>query len=105
MIHTRPEWADRLPEVIHTHQTAPTHFVEANGIRTMKIARWMSDRKRECRRLDSCTRRIIGRFYSLQPGRQGMRSGHRADLRRYLARRFRIPTQVKAAERRKSPYG
>jgi pimeloyl-ACP methyl ester carboxylesterase len=33
MIHTRPEWADRLPEVIYTHQTAPTHFVEANGIR------------------------------------------------------------------------
>src|SRR6202166_2154878 len=33
MIHTRPAWADRLPEVIYTHQTAPTHFVEANGIR------------------------------------------------------------------------
>ena len=26
MIHTRPE-------MIHTHQTAPTQFVEANGIR------------------------------------------------------------------------
>jgi pimeloyl-ACP methyl ester carboxylesterase len=33
MIHIRPAWADRLPEVIYTHQTAPTQFVEANGIR------------------------------------------------------------------------
>src|SRR6202140_1834680 len=33
MIHTRPEWIDRLPEVIYAHQTAPTQFVEANSIR------------------------------------------------------------------------
>src|ERR1700751_1327589 len=33
MIHTRPQMLDARPEVIHTHQTAPTRFVEANGIR------------------------------------------------------------------------
>jgi pimeloyl-ACP methyl ester carboxylesterase len=33
LIHSRPEMNDRRPEVIHTHQTAPTLFVEANGIR------------------------------------------------------------------------
>jgi pimeloyl-ACP methyl ester carboxylesterase len=32
MIHSRPEII-RRPEAIHTHQTAPTQFVEANGIR------------------------------------------------------------------------
>src|ERR1700751_3256289 len=32
MIHTRPQMLDARPEVIHTHQTAPTRFVEANGI-------------------------------------------------------------------------
>src|ERR1700745_409794 len=33
MIHTRPQMLDARPEVIHTHQTAPTRCVEANGIR------------------------------------------------------------------------
>ena len=33
MIHSRPEIIQRRPETIHTHQTAPTQFVEANGIR------------------------------------------------------------------------
>ena len=33
MIHTRPEIIQARPEMIHTHQTAPTQFVEANGIR------------------------------------------------------------------------
>src|SRR5260221_2203335 len=33
MIHARPEWIDTRPGGIHTHQTAPTQFVEANGIR------------------------------------------------------------------------
>jgi hypothetical protein len=33
MIHTRPEMMHSRPEVIHAHQTAPTQFVEANGIR------------------------------------------------------------------------
>ncbi len=33
MIHTRPEIIRIHPEMIHTHQTAPTQFVEANGIR------------------------------------------------------------------------
>src|SRR5258706_15204614 len=30
MIHSRPEI---LREIVHSHQTAPTQFVEANGIR------------------------------------------------------------------------
>jgi len=33
MIDTRPEMLHGHPEKIHTHQTAPTQFVEANGIR------------------------------------------------------------------------
>src|SRR6202049_851488 len=33
MIHTRPEIIRPRPEMPHTHQTAPTQFVEANGIR------------------------------------------------------------------------
>src|SRR6202165_5527484 len=33
MIHTRPEIIHPRPETIRTHQTAPTQFVEANGIR------------------------------------------------------------------------
>jgi pimeloyl-ACP methyl ester carboxylesterase len=33
MIHTRPEMLHASPGEIHTHQTAPTRFVEANGIR------------------------------------------------------------------------
>src|SRR3984957_15139108 len=33
VIHTSPEWAITIPKVIYTPQTAPTHFVEANGIR------------------------------------------------------------------------
>ena len=33
MIHTRREMLHGHPEKIHTHQTAPTQFVEANGIR------------------------------------------------------------------------
>src|SRR6201982_2683166 len=33
MIHTRPEIIQARPEIIHTHHTAPTQFVEANGIR------------------------------------------------------------------------
>ena len=33
MIHTRPEIIRPRPETIRTHQTAPTQFVEANGIR------------------------------------------------------------------------
>jgi pimeloyl-ACP methyl ester carboxylesterase len=33
MIHSRPEIINRHPEMIHTHQTAATQFVEANGIR------------------------------------------------------------------------
>jgi pimeloyl-ACP methyl ester carboxylesterase len=33
MIHSRPQMSHFHPEVIHTHQTAPTQFVEANGIR------------------------------------------------------------------------
>src|SRR5258706_13509494 len=33
MIHTRPEMLQARPEMIHNHQTSPTQFVEANGIR------------------------------------------------------------------------
>src|SRR2546426_9295770 len=33
VIHTRPEMLQARPEMIHNHQTAPTQFVEANGIR------------------------------------------------------------------------
>jgi pimeloyl-ACP methyl ester carboxylesterase len=33
VIHTRPEMLQARPEMIHDHQTAPTRFVEANGIR------------------------------------------------------------------------
>lgn len=33
IIHTRPEMVHRRQEMTPTHQTAPTHFVEANGIR------------------------------------------------------------------------
>jgi pimeloyl-ACP methyl ester carboxylesterase len=33
MIHTRPAMMHPRREVAHTHQTAPTQFVEANGIR------------------------------------------------------------------------
>src|ERR1700692_1377031 len=33
MIHTRPEMLQARPEMIHDHQTAPTQFVEANGVR------------------------------------------------------------------------
>jgi pimeloyl-ACP methyl ester carboxylesterase len=33
MIHARPEMMQGRREMIHTHQTAPTQFVEANGIR------------------------------------------------------------------------
>ena len=33
VIHTRPEIIRPRPETIRTHQTAPTQFVEANGIR------------------------------------------------------------------------
>src|SRR5260221_6125131 len=33
MIHTRPQPSHSRREMIHTHQTAPTQFVEANGIR------------------------------------------------------------------------
>jgi pimeloyl-ACP methyl ester carboxylesterase len=33
MIHTRPEMIHGPREPVHTHQTAPTQFVEANGIR------------------------------------------------------------------------
>ena len=33
MILTRPEMLQARPEMIHNHQTAPTQFVEANGIR------------------------------------------------------------------------
>src|SRR6202163_2804337 len=32
MIHSRPEMIDTRREMIHGHQTAPTRFVEANGI-------------------------------------------------------------------------
>jgi pimeloyl-ACP methyl ester carboxylesterase len=33
VIHTRPEIVHPRQEMTHTHQTAPTQFVEANGIR------------------------------------------------------------------------
>jgi pimeloyl-ACP methyl ester carboxylesterase len=33
MIHSRPQTSHSRPEMILTHQTAPTQFVEANGIR------------------------------------------------------------------------
>ena len=33
MIHTYPEMIDSGRDMIQTHQTAPTQFVEANGIR------------------------------------------------------------------------
>ena len=33
VIHTRPERVHPRQEMTHTHQTAPTQFVEANGIR------------------------------------------------------------------------
>src|SRR6476619_3336561 len=33
MIHSRPEMLQARPEMIHDHQTAPTQFVEANGVR------------------------------------------------------------------------
>ena len=33
IIHARPEMMPGRRELIHTHQTAPTQFVEANGIR------------------------------------------------------------------------
>src|SRR6266702_3790672 len=33
MIHSRPQMIPSRPETIHTHQTAPMQFVEANGIR------------------------------------------------------------------------
>ena len=33
IIHSRPEMMHSRPEVIHAHQSAPTQFVEANGIR------------------------------------------------------------------------
>src|SRR5260221_6126121 len=33
MIHSRREMLQARPEMIHDHQTAPTQFVEANGIR------------------------------------------------------------------------
>src|SRR6267154_836944 len=33
MIHSRPQTSHSRTEMIHTHQTAPTQFVEANGIR------------------------------------------------------------------------
>src|SRR5712691_10502315 len=33
MIHARPETMQGRREMIHTHQTVPTQFVEANGIR------------------------------------------------------------------------
>src|SRR5467141_2376846 len=33
MIHARQEMIDDRREMIHTHQTVPTQFVEANGIR------------------------------------------------------------------------
>jgi pimeloyl-ACP methyl ester carboxylesterase len=33
IIHARPELMSGRRELIHTHQTAPTRFVEANGIR------------------------------------------------------------------------
>ena len=33
MIHGRPEMAHPRQDMTHTHQTAPTQFVEANGIR------------------------------------------------------------------------
>jgi pimeloyl-ACP methyl ester carboxylesterase len=33
MIHGRPEMAPPRQDMTHTHQTAPTQFVEANGIR------------------------------------------------------------------------
>ena len=33
LIHSRPEMLQARPEMIHDHQTAPTQFVEANGIR------------------------------------------------------------------------
>src|SRR5260370_13598783 len=33
MIHARPEMIQGRREMIHTHQTVPTQFVEANGIR------------------------------------------------------------------------
>ena len=33
MIHGRPEMARPRQDMTHTHQTAPTQFVEANGIR------------------------------------------------------------------------
>src|SRR5713226_8280705 len=33
MIHARPEMMQGRREMIHTHQTVPTQFVEANGIR------------------------------------------------------------------------
>src|SRR5712664_1226925 len=33
MIHTRPEMLHTSREMNHTHRTAPTQFVEANGIR------------------------------------------------------------------------
>jgi pimeloyl-ACP methyl ester carboxylesterase len=33
MIHARPEMMQGRREMTHTHQTAPTQFVEANGIR------------------------------------------------------------------------
>jgi pimeloyl-ACP methyl ester carboxylesterase len=33
MIHGRPEMAHPRQDMAHTHQTVPTQFVEANGIR------------------------------------------------------------------------
>src|SRR4051795_2323207 len=33
MIHSRPEMLQARPEMIHDHQTAPTQFIEAKGIR------------------------------------------------------------------------
>jgi hypothetical protein len=33
MIHSRPEMPQARSEMIHDHQTAPTQFVQANGIR------------------------------------------------------------------------
>jgi hypothetical protein len=33
MIHGRPEMSHPRQDMTHTYQTAPTQFVEANGIR------------------------------------------------------------------------
>src|ERR1700737_2176395 len=33
MVHSRPAMIHAAREMVHTHQTAPTQFVEANGIR------------------------------------------------------------------------